>query len=101
MAADLGQEAGRLAPAPEPAQARGGRLAWRWASVAATAVVVTLAGLLASPRGRTGRASTRGPIAPADRFEIDYVNVGGEPAQTFVYQPQGTDTVFVWAQKTP
>ena len=39
--------------------------------------------------------------APADRFQIDYVNVGGAPAQTFIYQPQGTDTVFVWASRTP
>jgi hypothetical protein len=38
---------------------------------------------------------------PADRFQIDYVNVGGAPARTFVYQPQGTDTVFVWASRNP
>jgi hypothetical protein len=40
-------------------------------------------------------------FAAADRFEIMYVKVGGEPAQTFVYQAQGTDTVFVWAQRSP
>jgi hypothetical protein len=42
-----------------------------------------------------------GDVGPADRFQIDYVNVGGAPAQTFVYQPQGTDTVFIWATKNP
>jgi hypothetical protein len=42
-----------------------------------------------------------GAVPAADRFEIDYVNVGGAPAQPFVYQPQGTDTVFVWASRTP
>jgi hypothetical protein len=42
-----------------------------------------------------------GLVGAAGRFQIDYVNVGGAPAQTFVYQPQGTDTVFVWAIKNP
>lgn len=95
----ISEDAARLAPAPE-AQGSGGRLAWQWASVAAAAVVVAMAGywLLRETRGPGFDARA---IAPADRFEIAYVKVGGAPAQTFVYQPRGTDTVFVWAQKTP
>lgn len=72
----------------------------RWASVAAMAVVVAAAGFwLLREVGRSG--FDRSAVPPADRFEIQYVNVGGAPAQTFVYQPLGSDTVFVWAQKTP
>ncbi len=73
---------------------------WEWAVGAATLLVVAAAGfwLLRGVRsGPVGADLAR----PADRFEINYVNVGGAPAQTFVYQPQGTDTVFVWVGKNP
>jgi hypothetical protein len=79
---------------------RGGRLVWRWAAVTAVAAAVALAGFwLLRQTGGPGFEARAG--ASADRFEIAYVNVGGAPAQTFVYQPQGTDTVLVWAQRTP
>jgi hypothetical protein len=84
-------------PDPKPAPAGAG---WRWAAAAATAAVVAVTGFwLLREVERPGF----GPysIAAADRFQIDYVKVGGAPAQTFVYQPQGTDTVFVWAVKNP
>jgi hypothetical protein len=64
------------------------------------ALVVALAGLWLM-RESAGPGSEAGAGAPPERFEIAYVRIGGQPAQTFVYQPQGTDTVFVWAQKTP
>ena len=73
---------------------------WRWATAAATAAVVAVTGFWFL------REIDRPGFVPdfagaAARFQIDYVNVGGAPAQTFVYQPQGTDTVFVWAIKNP
>jgi len=84
-------------PASRP---RGGRIAWRWAASFSTAAVVALAGFwLLRETSRPGFEAAFAP--PAGRFQIDYVNVGGEPAQTFVYQPQGSDTVFVWASRTP
>jgi len=90
---------GNPAPVPEPAPGRAG-LVWRWAAAAGMAAVVAVTGFwLLREIERPGFDA--GVIAPADRFQIDYVNVGGAPAQTFVYQPQGTDTVFVWASKTP
>jgi hypothetical protein len=95
----ISEEAGRLAPAPK-AKGGGGRLAWQWAAVAAMAAVIALTGFWLL-RETGGPGFDARAIAPADRFEIAYVKVGGEPAQTFVYHPQGTDTVFVWAQKTP
>lgn len=82
-----------VSPAPSGA-------GWRWAAAAATAAVVAVTGfwlLRQVERPGFGPAS----MASADRFQIDYVNVGGAPAQTFVYQPQGTDIVFVWATKNP
>ncbi len=95
----LSAETARAVVAPEPAPASAG-LAWRLAAGVATAAVVTLAGFwLLREVERPGFDALA--VAPADRFEIDYVNVGGEPAQTFVFQPQGTDTVFVWASRTP
>jgi hypothetical protein len=92
-------EAVRAAAAPEPGRTRAG-LVWRFAAGVAMAAVVSLAGFwLLREVERPGFDAMA--VAPADRFEIDYVNVGGAPAQTFVYQAQGTDTVFVWATKTP
>jgi hypothetical protein len=67
--------------------------------VAAAAVVAVTGFWLLRQVERPGFGP--GVVGPADRFQIDYVNVGGAPAQTFVYQPQGTDTVFIWAQRNP
>jgi len=73
---------------------------WRWAAAAAMAAAIAVTGFwLLREVGRSG--SEAKIVAAADRFQIDYVHVGGAPAQTFVYQPQGTDTVFVWASRTP
>jgi len=81
----------------EPVQVGSG---WRWAAAAAMAAVVAVSGFwLLRELERPGFDAAA--AVPADRFQIDYINVGGAPAQTFVYQPQGSDTVFVWAQKTP
>lgn len=91
--------AGRAAVVPGTRPAGAG-LIWRWAPAAAMAAAVALTGFwLLREIDRPG-FDVRNPAA-ADRFQIDYVKVGGVPAQTFVYQPQGTDTVFVWASRTP
>ena len=92
-------EAGRVASIPET-RPSGAGWAWRWAPAAAMAAVVTLTGFwLLREIDRPGFDANA--IPAGERFQIDYVNVGGVPAQTFVYQPQGTDTVFVWASRTP
>jgi len=73
---------------------------WRWAAAGATVAVVALAGFwLLREINRPGFDMES--IRAADRFQIDYINVGGAPAQAFVFQPQGSDTVFVWAIKNP
>lgn len=86
-------------PVRDPA-ARRGPMAWRWAAAAALVAVVAVTGFwLLRQVERPGFEGAT--LARAQRFELDYVNVGGEPARTFVYQPRGTDTVFIWASKTP
>lgn len=101
-AADLWRRiSAQVAPAgprrrPEPAE---GPRFWRWATAAAMALAVTLTGFWILRQ--VERPGFDALIAPAERFEIAYVKVGGEPAQTFVYQPLGTDTVFIWASRTP
>jgi len=102
-AADLWQkisaQAAPSVPGRETPAARGAVL-WRWAAVTAMTAVMALAGFwLLRQIERPGLDGVE--IAAAQRFELDYVKVGGAPAQTFVYQPQGTDTVFVWASKAP
>jgi hypothetical protein len=43
-----------------------------------------------------------GPRIPgaSERFTLDYVRVGGAPAQAFIYQPSDSKMVFVWAEKS-
>jgi len=103
MPADLwgriSSQAGRGTPVPEapPNPAGAG---WRWAAAVGTAAVVAVTGFwLLREIDRPGFGP--GFVGAADRFQIDYVNVGGAPAQTFIFQPQGSDTVFVWAMKNP
>ena len=89
----------RRAPAvPRPIMGRGSYV-WRWAAALAVVLAVALSGFWLLRE--IERSVPRDLTASVQRFEIDYVNVGGAPARTFVYQPQGTDTVFVWAAKTP
>jgi hypothetical protein len=72
----------------------------RWAAVAAVTAVVIVTGFWLLRVVERPAFDAR-VVAPAGRFELEYVNVGGMPAQTFVFQPQGTDTVFVWASRIP
>jgi len=48
------------------------------------------------------RSAGPGPRIPqaSERFTLDYVRVGGLPAQAFIYQPSGSKMVFVWAGKS-
>lgn len=35
----------------------------------------------------------------SDHFQINYIRIEGEPAQAYLFKPQGTDMIIVWAQK--
>jgi len=95
----LSAETGLPQASPEKPAAWNGA-AWRWATAAAMALVVAVTGFWLLDR--IEKAGPGGPLAPAEEgFRLGYVKVGGAPAQTFVYQPLGSDTVFVWAQRAP
>ena len=69
-----------------------------WA-VAAVFLFVLIAGFLLLKDFRPEGVSSSAAV-PA-RFELEYVRVGGQPANTVVYQPQGSDMIIVWAGKSP
>jgi len=71
---------------------------WRW-GVAAGVVLVLIAGFLLLKKFRPEVAASAAAV-PA-RFELEYVRVGGLPANTVIYQPQGSDMIIVWAGKSP
>jgi hypothetical protein len=70
-------------------------LRWGWA-VATAFLGVLLIGLFFLRDFQPERVSADAVQA---RFELDYVRVGGQPANAVVYQPQGSDMIIVWAQK--
>jgi len=69
-----------------------------WA-VAAILLLIFIAGFLLFKDFRSDDVSSAAAV-PA-RFELEYVRVGGQPANTVVYQPQGSDMIIVWAGKSP
>ena len=71
-------------------------LSWEWAAAAAALLLVAAASFWLLRGVETG--AMRADLArPPERFEIEYINIGGAPAQAFVYQPRGSEMVFVWA----
>lgn len=87
------------APERRPAGIGAARPTWKFAlGLAAFCAAVALSFWLL----REVRLAGPGPRLPGagESFTLDYVRVGGEPAQVFVYQPSGSKMVFVWAEKT-
>jgi hypothetical protein len=88
-------------------------LAWRWAAAASglfLASILTFA-LIRYFQSTPASGGPLGPDAPALRasgaldapdsgqFQINYVRIADEPAQTFVFKPHDSDVVIVWAGK--
>jgi hypothetical protein len=70
---------------------------WGWAAAAAFLAVLITGVLLI----RDFRPERTAPVAAvAARFELEYVRIGGQPADTVVYQPHGSDMIIVWAGTT-
>jgi hypothetical protein len=86
-------------PVPVPARTPAGSR-WEWAAAVAAALFFAAAGFWLLRGVRSEKVSVE-LLRPADRFEINYINVGGAPAQAYIYQPQGSDMIIVWAEKTP
>lgn len=71
---------------------------WRWSFVAASIVVVFLAGFLVyTSLYQDGALLDQEGEA---RFQINSIRVGDEPATPFVYQPKDSDMILVWAEKS-
>jgi len=47
-----------------------------------------------------GRGGGSIPTGINEQVQVHYINVGGEPAQTFVFQPYDSNIVIIWAGKT-
>lgn len=72
----------------------------RWAPSAAMLLVLAATGVWLFRDGGRRAGVPEGP-GTQDRFELDYIRVGGQPAGAYIYQPQGSDIIIVWAEKTP
>lgn len=70
---------------------------WKWAYGVAAAFVIVAGIYVVSNISRWGNG--RAEQITADHFQINYLKVDGEPAQAFLFKPQGTDMIIVWAQK--
>jgi hypothetical protein len=70
---------------------------WNWAYATAVAFVsVSVAiWILISPQFRKSRVEE----SFSGRFRINYIQIENKPAQTYVYQPQDSFMILVWAQK--
>jgi len=69
----------------------------RYAATAAAllaAAVVSVWLFRASPGARPEAAP---PVE--ERFEMGYVRVGGRPADSYIFQPQGWGMTLIWAEK--
>ena len=69
---------------------------WGWAAAAALLGVLVI-GFLLLRDFRPEWAST--DVVQA-RFELDYVRIGGQPANAVIYQPQGSDMIVIWVEKS-
>ena len=73
------------------------RPVWKWGwAWGAAAVLATITGIWLLRGFRTSDMPTSSLPLP-DRFELEYVRIGGEAANAYVYQPQNSDMVLVWA----
>ncbi len=74
------------------------RRRWQWA----VGTVALLFGIVVSfwlLRGIEKAGPWSGYLQAADRFEVEYLTVAGEPADPYIYQPKDSDMIFVWAEK--
>jgi hypothetical protein len=72
----------------------------RWAPSVSMLLVLVVTGFwLLLDRSKEVPISER--TRPTDRFELDYIRVGGQPAGAYIYQPQGAEIIIVWAEKAP
>ncbi len=70
---------------------------WRWAAAAAVAVVAMVVGFwFYSISLRNNGPAEENMV---EKFQINYMRIEKKPAQTYVFWPQGTEMILVWAEK--
>ena len=70
---------------------------WKWAYGAAVTFVI-VAGIFVVSNISHWR-NNRIEESSSDHFHINYIRIEGEPAQAYLFKPQGSDMIIVWAQK--
>ena len=95
----IASEAGRAASIPETRPSGASRVS-RWASAAAMAAVAALTGFWLSPGRSTGRLRCAGRcVSQPVRDRLRQRGRGARPDVRL--SAPGTDTVFIWASRTP
>ena len=80
---------------PLPASRPGGsRRRWRTAGAA-----VVAAGALILIIGRLRRPPSDSPVG-TEGFRLHEIRIENRPARAYLFQPKGSNIVFVWAEKT-
>lgn len=70
---------------------------WRWAFRAAGLFAVIAAGILIYTLSIREMGTSIENMA--ERFQINYIKVENKPARAFLFQPQGSEMIIVWAEK--
>jgi hypothetical protein len=71
---------------------------WKWALGAACLTFVLLAGYWIAQR--PGGSESVIPSLTEEQFQINYIRVEEKPAGAYVYQPQDSEIIFVWAERS-
>ena len=74
------------------------RKIWKWALGLAALFAAVAVNLWVLRGGRSAEMSAPA-LSPPDCFDLIYVRIEGENANAFVYQPQNSDLIIVWAGK--
>jgi hypothetical protein len=70
----------------------------KWALPAALLALLIVAGIVFTPiLQRNGGSGEQNQGA---KFQINSIRVGNEPATPFLYQPQDSDMIIIWAEKS-
>ena len=74
------------------------RVRWRWALATASLMIAVLAGLWLFRGYKPDRVLSTSESG--GKFQIQDMKIGNEPARPFVYQPQDSKIIIIWAEKT-
>lgn len=70
---------------------------WRWTAGAAAVIVAVVVGFWFYSAFLRDKTVTEENMV--EKFQINYIRIEKKPAQTYIYWPQESDMVLVWAEK--